>query len=507
MGSKTKTVLSVKVTYTNESLVLFSQNIAVPKIFCRDVLNWQKDVYGCVEQFTGAISVETTTLRTMEFSQIKQKLAVPNKVLVRQGVDVQSLYLIGTLEDVENAISKIEQWKAKDLTMSKQKEISLTKCEMFLLSSGLEAEINERVPCIKVSIDSSKNRIILQGDEESLQSASLVVSNERFLIKERQITNLSPERRFLVGLENTKQYFCRKLTTCRIQCYVDTSEDYLKLSAFTDNALNKAETLLDTTIKEEYVDIQGDLEGSISPTEFTPLFRQIESKFPGQAKVEFVPIQSAVRIVTIVDHVDTILKEVERILSRSQVFEIVELYRPCILRYIFKTKADEIKTLAKRCNVQVLANTTLFALKMTGKDDALINFRKGVEKLFQTVKCMKLNLSLPMGFKERLPDVCSTLESTTTCAVDVLNMCHFDGVENTGRKVIVMTGSLKDVETDVLVVYTNVNHKPASKQSKSVIQMGNVSFYLYTSNSLSPFSFKLYSSPFFIFLTLLMFCF
>ena len=209
------------------------------------------------------------------------------------------------------------------------------------------------------------------------------------------------------------------------------------------------------------------------------MFRQIESKFPGQAKVEFVPIQSAVRIVTIVDHVDTILKEVERILSRSQVFEIVELYRPCILRYIFKTKADEIKTLAKRCNVQVLANTTLFALKMTGKDDALINFRKGVEKLFQTVKCMKLNLSLPMGFKERLPDVCSTLESTTTCAVDVLNMCHFDGVENTGRKVIVMTGSLKDVETDVLVVYTNVNHKPASKQSKSVIQMGNVSFYLY----------------------------
>ena len=256
MGSKKKPFYSVKVTYTNESLVQFSQNIAVPKIFCRDVLNWQKDVYGCVEQFTGAISVKTTNLRPMEFSQIKLKL--PNKVLVRQGVDVQSLYLIGTLEDVENAISKIEQWKAKDLTMSKPKEISLTKCEMFLLSSGLEAEINERVPCIKVSIDSSKNRIILQGDEESLQSASLVVSNERFLIKERQIANLSPERRFLVGLENTKQYFCRKLTTCRIQCYLDTSEDYLKLSAFTDNALNKAETLLDTTIKEEYVDIQGD---------------------------------------------------------------------------------------------------------------------------------------------------------------------------------------------------------------------------------------------------------
>ncbi|XP_061165842.1 uncharacterized protein LOC133174762 [Saccostrea echinata] len=440
----------------------------------RDILNWKKDVEGCFEHFVNTISVSSTPLESREYSHISQRLESLQKIRIKYDVDSRKVYVVGERDFVERAIMEIENLLTADLSQEKQKVIRLSCSEVFLLvNSDIEKEITKQVKNIKVSLNLTKNEIQLFGSEEALHSACMVISSERYGIKERLVGSLSPEKRYLIGLSSAKRILGQKIRASNALCYIDTSSaDAVKLFAFTENDLNKSQNLLETTIIVKYIDLQGDFEGSISPLEYSSMFRQTESKFAGLVKIEYVPVEFAVRIVCVVDHIETVMKEVEIILSRSQTFEVVDLYRPCIFRYLLKTKADDIKALSQKNDVVSLTNSKLCALRVKGKYDSVLHFRDQVADVVQSIAWKQHHVSIPSKYRQSFTDICLALETQIDCKMDVVNLKCITDVQAIGRKIIVMAGSLKYVECDVMVVYANKEYKPNGRQSKLVYQAG-----------------------------------
>lgn len=441
-------------------------------------MNWQKDVEGCIEQFVEQIVVRSTPLTSKKCSHIIQQLASPQKILIKEDVDAQSVHVIGVPEFVDKMILEIEQLETEHLKKESTMEIKLSDSEFFLLmNSGIKTRIANSIHSVTCSFDLSQKRILLLGNEEALRCASIIIANERYIIKERLIADISPIKSYLLRLKNSKRHVCTKIAASRALCYLDTSHsDVIKLFAFTEKDLNKSETLLRTTIVEENVDIEGDLTGSISPVEYTPMFKQIECRFPELVKIDFVPIELAVRIVAIIDHIHTIKKEVEAILLRGQVFEVTDFYRPCVFRYLFKTRTEEFKTLSSKHNVVVSTNMKISAIKVRGKSEALNCFRQDVEKMIQTIKFQRHTFSLPSEYRTKFLDMCLNLETQLNCTVDVLNLSEAPEEKTKHRKIIVMAGMLSKVECDVLLVYSNKKYNHITQQSKMVVKTG-ISFF------------------------------
>ncbi|XP_056005103.1 uncharacterized protein LOC125658748 isoform X3 [Ostrea edulis] len=438
----------------------------------RDILNWRKDVEGCLQHFVSNISVKATSLKSHEHSHILQKLGSLQNILMKTDLDSRTVYIIGLTYFVDKAIMEIERLECDDSSQEQQMEIPLSACEAFLLmNSGIENQITKQVKNVKMTMDLTEYKIKLLGCEKALISAKSIISNERYLIKERLVSNLSPERRYLIGLENAKKYLSKKIQASKALCFIDTSSlDAVKLCAFTEMELNKSENILLSSIVEEYVDIQGDFAGSISPTEYSPMFKQIESKYPGLVKIGFVPVEGAVHVVSVVDHSRSTVKEVRDILSRSQVFETVDLYRPCVFRYILQNRAEEIKSLSRKHNAVSSTNSKIFAIRVSGKYDDVVRFRNEIADIIQTIHWSVHHVSIPSRYKDTFPDICSAVETQIDCTNDIVNLSCISEAESEARKVIVMAGSLKYVECDVMVVYANIQHKPNCRQSELVVK-------------------------------------
>ncbi|XP_062592647.1 uncharacterized protein LOC134254111 [Saccostrea cucullata] len=434
----------------------------------RDILNWKRDVEGCFEHFINNISVSSVTLVSHDYSHISERLESLQRIRIKYDQDSRRVYVVGEREFVERAIMEIEKFLRADLSQEMQKNIKLSCSEAFLLmNSDIEKEITKQVRNIKITLNLAGNEIRLFGNEEALHSACTIISNERYGIKERLVCSLSPEQRYLTGLPSTKRILCQKIKASNAQCYIDTSTaDTVKLFAFTETDLNKSENLLETTIIVKDIDIQGDFEGSISPKEYGSMFRQTESRFDGLVKIEYVPEKFAVRIVCVVDHIETVRKEVEIILSRSQMFEVVDLYRPCLFRHLLKTRTDAMKALSQKNNVVSLTNSKLCALRVKGKCKAVLHFRDQVADVVKSIAWKRHHVPIPSKYRESFTDMCLALEIKTDCKIDVVSQKCITNIESMDRKIIVMAGSLKYIGCDAMVVYANTEHKPKGRQSK-----------------------------------------